>query len=192
MIEKKLKEAFDPYYNAPLEVWSHFYTLCEEVSYTKNEKIKESGFRAKYGYFLLEGVVGSFVWKKNNYACLDFFFEGDFFADDYSLTTGLPSDLELIALENVVALQISKKNINILKETPIGKTLFLVGEEQDNAKREKQRMDLMTQTAEERYLHVLHTRKDILKRIPQKHIASYLGITKQSLSRIRRKISCPD
>lgn len=192
MIEKKLKEAFDPYYEAPIEVWTRFCSLCEEVTFKKDQKFKFENSIARHGYFLLEGAVGSFVWKKNNYACLDFFFEGSFFADDYSLTTGLPSSLELIALEKSLALQISKTNMNILKETPIGKTLFLIGEQNDNAKREKQRMDLMTKTAEERYLDLLENRKDILTRVPQKHIASFLGITKQSLSRIRRKISNSD
>ena len=192
MIESKLKEAFDPYFEAPIEIWSHFYSLCEEIKFKKGQKVKSENAIAKHGYFLLEGAVGSFIWKKNNYACLDFFFEGAFFADDYSLTTGLPSPLELIAFESTSVLRISKTNINILKNTPIGKTLFLIGEQNDNAKREKQRMDFMTKTAEERYLDLLEHRKDILLRVPQKHIASYLGITKQSLSRIRRKISNSD
>ena len=192
MIERKLKEAFDPYYEAPIEVWSRFYSLCEEVEFKKEQTIKRENTIANHGYFLLEGAVGSFVWKKNNYACLDFFFEGAFFADDYSLTTGLPSPLELIALEKTFALQISKDNIEVLKRTPIGQTLFLIGEQNDNAKKDKQRMDFMTKTAEERYLDLLENRKDILRRVPQKHIASFLGITKQSLSRIRRKITYAD
>ncbi len=189
MIEKKLKEAFDPYYEAPIEVWRRFYSLCEEVQFKKNQKIKIESTKARFGYFLLQGAVGSFVWKKNNYACLEFFFEGSFFADDYSLITGLPSDLEIIALEDSSILQISKTNIDILKDTPIGKNLFLIGEQNDNALKQKHQMDLMVKSAEERYLDLLNDRKDILERISQKHIASYLGITKQSLSRIRRKIS---
>lgn len=155
MIEEKLKEAFDPFYEASIEVWRHFASLCEEVSFQKNVVIKDAGVIAKHGFFLLEGAVGSFVWKKNSYACLDFFFEGDFFTDDYSLTTGLPSDLEIIALEDGSVLKISKTNMDALKETSIGKMLFLVGEEQDAARREKQRMDFMTKTAEERYIDLI-------------------------------------
>ena len=65
--------------------------------------------------------------------------------------------------------------------------LFLVGEQKDNAKKQHQQIALMTQTAEERYQHILEKQPDLLRRIPQKHIASLLGITSQSLSRIRRK-----
>ena len=186
-MEEQLKKAFDPYFEAPIEIWRTFYSLCEEVRFKKNEKIKLENTIARFGYFLLEGAVGSFIWKKNNYACLEFYFEGSFFGDDYSLITGLPSDLELIALEDVFALRINKANIEYLKTTPIGQTLFLVGEQNDNAKRQKYRMESMTKTAEERYMDLLNNHEDILMRIPQKHIASYLGITKQSLSRIRRK-----
>ena len=188
MFEYKLKEAFDPYYKAPVETWKTFADLCEEVSYKKNQKIKETNKVARYGYFLLEGAVGTFVWKKNNYACLNLFLEYSFFGDDLSLTSGRPSPLEIVALENSSILRISKSNIEALKKKPIGSILFMVGEQNDNAKNQKKQIDLMTKTAEERYLDIIKNQPELLKRIPQKHIASYLGITTQSLSRIRRKI----
>lgn len=192
MIEKQLKKAFDPYFEAPLKVWRHFYSFCEEVTFKKNQHIKIENTRARYGYFLLEGAIGYFIWNQNKHICLNFYFENSFFADDYSLLTGLPTDLSIIALENSYVLRISKTNIEHLKNTPIGKTLFLAGEQKDNAELRKHQMDLLTKTAEERYIELLSNRSDILQRISQKHIASYLGITRQSLSRIRRKISRND
>ena len=131
--------------------------------------------------------MGSFVWKKNTHACLDIFLENSFFADDYSLATGKSSPLEIIALEKTSLLQLSKGNIVELQKTPIGKMLFLIGEQQDNAKKQERQIGLMTKTAEERYLEILENRPELLKRVSQKHIASFLGITTQSLSRIRRK-----
>lgn len=189
MIPHLLKKAFDPIYEVPIDVWERFYELCTEVRYKKNEVIKPHQSIARHGYFLLAGAVGSFIWKKNTFACLDFYLEGAFFADEYSLFSGRVSDIQLIAIEDTHALQISKDNIEILKETPIGKTLFLEGEQVDNVRKEKQKIDLMTMSAEERYLELLNNRTDIINRIPQKHIASYLGVTQQSLSRIRRKIA---
>ena len=188
MYEHILKKAFDPFYEAPLENWKNFASLCEEVSYKKNEIIKEAHQVETHGYFLMKGAVGTFVWKKNNQVCLNLFLENDFFADDFSLTTGQPSPLEIVALEHSSILRLSKSNIEILKESPIGKMLFLVGEQKDNAEHQNHQIDLMTKTAEERYLEIIETRPELINRIPQKHIASYLGITTQSLSRIRRKI----
>ena len=188
MFEHQLKEAFDPYYNAPIENWKKLADLCEEVKYKKNDIIKEADKVARYGYFLLEGAVGTFVWKKNNYACLNLFLENSFFGDDLSLTSGSASPLEIVALENSSILRISKSNMEVLKKTPIGCLLFMVGEQNDNAKSQKTQIDLMTKTAEERYLDIIENQPELLHRIPQKHIASFLGITTQSLSRIRRKI----
>jgi len=79
--------------------------------------------------------------------------------------------------------------MDILKKRPVGKMLFMIGEQNDNAKKQKNQMDLMTKTAEERYLEIVENQPELLRRISQKHIASYLGITSQSLSRIRRKIN---
>jgi len=188
MLGQKLKAAFDPYYEAPLSAWIKFASLCEQKRYKKNEIIKAENTVEKYGYFLLHGAVGSFVWKKNNYACLDIFLEHSFFADDLSLTTGEASPLEIMALEHSSILRISKSNIQALRETSIGIKLFMIGEQNDNAKKQQQQMDLMTKSAEERYCELLNRQPDLISRIPQKHIASYLGITTQSLSRIRRKV----
>ena len=189
VIEEVLKKAFDPYYKAPIEIWKKFCSLCEEVHYKKNQVIKEENKTGKFGYFLVEGAVGTFIKKKNSYACLDLFLENSFFADDWSLLHGKPSPLEILAIEDSFILRINKTNMEILKNTPIGKTLFLSGEENDNAKRQKKQVDFMSKSAEERYLDILQHNSEILNRIPQKHIASYLGITTQSLSRIKRKIA---
>lgn len=188
MIEHQLKKAFDPYYQAPIESWNKFADLCEQVEYKKNQKIKEAGKRGKYGYFLLQGSVGTFVWKENSQACLNLFLENNFFADDLSLTTGEPSPLEIVALENSFILRMTKSNIEKLKKTQIGSILFMVGEQKDNANKQSHQMNYMTKTAEQRYLDLMKNEPELLHRIPQKHIASFLSITTQSLSRIRKKI----
>ena len=137
---------------------------------------------------MIEGSCGLFVWKENNFVCLDLFLENNFFADDISLNTGKPSPIKIIALEKSTVFQISKSNIEQLKKTPMGNMLFMVGSEKDLNEKQNQYLEFMTKTAEERYLDILKNRPEFLQRIHQKHIASYLGITTQSLSRIRRKI----
>ena len=64
----------------------------------------------------------------------------------------------------------------------------MIGSQNDFKEKQKQHMEFLTKTAEERYLDLLKNRPELLQRIHQKHIASYLGITTQSLSRIRKKI----
>lgn len=182
-----LKKSFDQYYDAPIEVWENFASLCEVVEFNKNEVIKHSHATAKYGFFILEGSVGSFVWKENNSICTDLYLENSFFGDDVSLLSGKPSPLEIISLEKTKMLRLSKTNIEKLKQSSIGKMLFLAGEQSDNVEKRSQLIESMTLTAEERYDNLLKSNPELLQRISQKHIASYLGITPQSLSRIRKK-----
>ena len=47
----------------------------------------------------------------------------------------------------------------------------------------------MASTPENRYLNLLQTRPDLLQRVPQHQLASYLGVTPESLSRIRKRIT---
>jgi len=185
MNELKLKKSFDKYFEAPIEVWKSFTDLCEEVKFKKNEIIKAKGQTEKSAYFILDGSCGVFLWKENNYVCLDIVLENNFFADQMSLITGQPSPLETIALETTTTLRISASNIAKLKKSPFGNLLFLLGAENSFVEKQQQQIDLLTKTAEQRYEELMNKNPQIIQRISQKHIASYLGITTQSLSRIR-------
>lgn len=188
MIEHRLKASFDRYFEAPIEAWKQFSGLCDVVRFKKNEIIKKSGETERYGYFILSGSGGVFVRKENNYVCLDLMYEDAFFGDYMSLITCLPSPLETIALDNSEMLRISKENIAKLKDTPMGSLLFLISAESSYVEKQQQQIDLLLKTAEQRYKELLEKQPNLIQRTPQKHIASYLGITTQSLSRIRKKI----
>lgn len=182
-----LKQAFDRIHTAPIQTWEHFVSLCEEIHYKKNQKLKEAYKTDHYGYFILEGSCGVFVHKPNGIICTDLFLEHNFLGDDLSLLTGEPSPVEIMALEASKILRMHRTNIDLLKAMPFGSKLFLMAEEASAVEKRKQQIDQMTKTAEERYHQLLEERPALLQRIHQKHIASYLGITSQSLSRIRKK-----
>lgn len=189
MNELKLKQSFDKYFDAPIEVWKTFTELCVEVKFNKNETIKATGQAEKNAYFILEGACGVFLWKENNFVCLDIVLENNFFADHMSLITEQPSPLETVAIEKTIALKISAVNIAKVKKSAFGNILFLLGAENSFVEKQQQQIDLLTKTAEQRYQELMNRNPEIINRIAQKHIASYLGITTQSLSRIRNNRS---
>jgi CRP-like cAMP-binding protein len=182
----KIKNSFDKYFKAPIEVWKSFTDLCEEVKFKKNEIIKVTGQTEKSAYFIINGACGVFLWKEHHSVCLDIVLENNFFADHMSLITNEPSPLETIALETTTTLRISASNIAKLKKSTFGNVLFLLGAENSFVEKQQQQIDLLTKTAEQRYLELLDKNPQVIQRIAQKHIASYLGITTQSLSRIRQ------
>jgi CRP-like cAMP-binding protein len=115
-------------------------------------------------------------------------YEEAFFGDYMSLITKEPSELETMALEHSEMLRISRTNIDLLKQTEMGRTLFLISAEFSFVDKQRQQIDLLLKTAEQRYRELLEKQPLLIQRTSQKHIASYLGITTQSLSRLRKNI----
>lgn len=187
-LANRLKSSFDVHFSAPIEAWEQFAALCEVVTFRKNEIIKPSGKAESYGYFILKGSGGVFLWKENNYVCLDLMYEEAFFGDYMSLITGEPSELETMALEHSEMLRISRKHMEELKQTPMGQILFLISAEFSFVDKQRQQIDLLVKSAEQRYRDLLEKQPKLIQRTAQKHIASYLGITTQSLSRLRKNL----
>lgn len=182
-----LKLSFDKFYEAPHAAWEEFASHCSVVSFKKEDVIKEQNTTERYFYFILEGSVGLFLWKENNFVCLDFAFEGHFCSDYMSLLTGESTPLQLTALENCKMLRMSKESYLDITQRPLGSVIKMVAAEVSFVDKQLQQIDLLTKTAKQRYDALLRQFPNILNRIAQSHIASYLGITPQSLSRIRRQ-----
>lgn len=185
----QIKKAFDPYYAAPLDAWQYFASCGEVVHFAKNDIIKAAHGIDRFGYFVVQGACGLFVWKENSAMCLDLLLENNFFADDLSLFTGKSSPVEIVALEKTTLLRLPKNQIDHLQQTPMGQILFAAGNQAGFVEKQQQQLDRMTKTAEQRYLELLERQSGLAQRVAQKHIASYLGITTQSLSRIRKRIA---
>jgi DNA-binding MarR family transcriptional regulator len=77
----------------------------------------------------------------------------------------------------------------IFRKFPKFESLCRIVSEQLLAKNQQNFDEYKTSSPEQRYLHLLKNRPDLLQRVPQHQIASYLGIKPQSLSRLRARIS---
>lgn len=184
----QLQASFDVFFKAPKEAWVDFAEKCEVVSFKKDELIKPQHAAEKHFYFIIKGSVGIFLWKENNFVCLDFAFDGHFCSDYMSLLLKQPTPLQIVALENSQMLRMSAKDYDLITQQPIGKVLRLVAAEMSFVGKQQQQIELLTKSAKERYEILLQQFPNIQNRIAQNHIASYLGITPQSLSRIRRQL----
>lgn len=180
-----LKSSFDTFFEAPKGVWEDFADKCDVVCFKRDEIIKAQNTSERYFYFIIEGSVGIFLWKENNFVCLDFAFNGHFCADYMSLLTKQATPLSVVALENTQMLRMTTKNYDILTQQPIGQIIRLVAAEMSFVSKQQQQIELLTKSAKLRYEILLAQFPNIQNRIAQNHIASYIGITPQSLSRIR-------
>ena len=181
-----LKSSFDSLFNAPVQIWEEFADHCDVVRYKKDDIIKNQHSRERYFYFIIQGSVGIFLWKENNFVCLDFGFDKQFCSDYMSILTKQPTPLQVMALEDTEMLRMSVNDYDLITQHPIGQVLRLVAAEMSFVEKQQQQIQLLTQSAKERYQILLDRFPGIQNRIAQNHIASYLGITPQSLSRIKK------
>lgn len=187
-VSKQLKSAFDPYFEAPIEVWETFAEHGELIETPKNEIIKKCDEIERYFYFIIEGSGGIMLYKSNNYLCIDLCYEGDFFGDYLSFLTNTRTALEVMCFEPCVLFKINQLNFKKLAETDYGKIMCQVASDSLFIHKQTQQIELLTKTAEQRYIEMLEKQPNIIQRTPNKYIASYLGITPESFSRIRKKI----
>lgn len=182
------KATFDPYFSAPLSVWETFVKRGEIIHTKKNEVIKKYGEKEKYFYFILNGLGGIMLFQNNNYVCLDICAEGDFFGDYLSFLSQQNTDIEVMCFEACTLFRIDQQNFQELSKTEYGRIICQVASDSLFIHKQTQQLDLLSKTAEQRYLEMTEKYPVILQRTPNKYIASYLGITPESFSRMQKKL----
>lgn len=140
-------------------------------------------------FLLLSGIIrGYYLDVNGNDVTHMFLFEGSTYGSDF-LTTDKPHVCNFEALEECTAVELNR--IVLLEQIKADKDLMMmyIHMLEEAMKRKILReTSLVTKTATERYLDLKKEYPDIEKRVAQAHIASYLGISPVSLSRIRRVI----
>jgi CRP-like cAMP-binding protein len=190
LIAARLKAAFDNYLNVPLSAWKEFVERGEYCSVERDAVLKKQGEAEKFFYFIIEGSGGVMLWRDFNFVCVDLCFENDFFGDYMSFLTGQTTPLEIVVFERSELFRISRSKFQQLtSETSIGSQICRFAAEGLFVHKQHQQIDILTKTAKERYHELQMLHPNILQKIPQKYIASYLGITPQSLSRIRKRLT---
>ena len=185
MIAEQLKKFFDPFVCLNIQVWENFEKLGEVQNFSKETVLKASNTKERYLNIIIKGSGGSLIWNKNNFVCIDIAFENEFLFDYMSFTLQKATPIEVILFEDATIFRISHLNFQqTLVTGNYGEKITRLVAESSFIEKQQQQIDLLTKTAKERYLEQLQTRKGI-ERTPLKYLASYLGITPQSLSRIR-------
>jgi len=160
--------------------------ICHEVKFHKGADVQAIGHTCKTIYFVKEGCVRIYYFKEDIDITESFEFENAFVARAESLFTGKPSLKAIQAIEDTSLIAIDSNKLFLLFDTyPDLERLFRKIIETSYVNTVNRIESLQFNTADQRYIHLLKDHKDILKRIPLKYIASYLGITPVSLSRIR-------
>ena len=173
------------------EDFKEFVKPFEYKKFKKKEVVLKEGDHCLFEGFVLNGCFKIYYLNENGFAqTLYFAVEGWWITDIDSLINNVPSILNIEALEDSDVLMISKKDKELLYETmPQIEKLFRIMNQKSSVALQRRILSLTGKTADKRYLEFLAKYPGLEQKLTQQQVASYLGITHEFLSKIRKKIS---
>jgi CRP-like cAMP-binding protein len=156
------------------------------VHIQKNKDLQRIGHTCKTVYFIKKGLARIYYFKDGIDITDSFSFENNIIVRVESLFTGKPSRKAIQIIEDAEIIAIDANKLFKLYDTyPEIERLFRKIFEASHVETVNRIEGIQFHTAEERYKALVEEAPDIIRRAPLKYIASYLGITQVSLSRIR-------
>ena len=186
--EIALRDTLDKFNALSDKEFSEFLTVCQYKEFSKKEYLLKSGNYNHGIYFVISGAVGLFEQIEGKEMYENFFLEREFANELKSLTKQTLSTKNLIAITDTTSFYLSRKELLKLYEKSVsferlGRKLLehiLSGQNEIS-------YVLQSLKPEERYKYLENERPNLLNTIPLTYLASYLGLARETLSRIRAK-----
>jgi len=158
-------------------------------TYPKGTLLLREGQRGDTCYFVLKGCVRQYYLIDGEEKTTNFFTEGQPVNSSGIPFDTLPSKAYLSCLEACTLMEGKPGDEqDFFEKVPVTQTISIVAVEFELRKSQETLAEYITTSPEARYLNLMKTRPELIDRVPQYQLASYLGITPESLSRIRKRI----
>lgn len=157
--------------------------------FKKKTILQEEGKVPQYCFFVLEGCVRQYYVKDGVERSAEFYTADNAAISSDCYMNRIPSDFYLECIEDAALIVGEHEQDTILiAEFPVLQTILMQVAEQEWLKAQSRLSMFKLSSPEERYVDFIKQRGDLANRIPNNQIASYLGITPESLSRIRKRL----
>jgi len=176
--------------NISEQEWELFSSKLKRAEFPKKHLILKTGQVEGHLSFIESGIVRYFIPKLENDLTFTFAFNNNFVSAYDSFITRSPSPYQIEALTKTTLWRLTFDDLQtIYQETEIGNLIGRKASEDLYLKKVKRELSLLNETAEQRYQNLFTEQPHLLQQIPLKYIASYIGVTPQALSRIRKRIN---
>lgn len=190
-----LYEIKEYYKKRNIEIPETEYQIISELLSLRTLRKKEFFYRAgdtnTSGAYILKGALRVFITDKHQKEFNRYFAFEDWWVGEYhQIINSVPSRTSIQALETTEIIEISKESFDIIFEkcpvfTRATFNLYLKSYANLLEKEELKK----TKTIEDLYLDLLNNKPELLRRVPLYHVASYLGVKPESLSRVKKKFN---
>jgi len=183
---EELLENLNSIYPLSKELVQHLSTILKVLELSKKDYLLKAGRVCENVYFIKKGLVRCFYVKDDLEVCSWFMKEGDVIFSVKSFYTQTPSYESIQILEDSIFYYISYKELQHIYNTflefnyirgVLTERYYLLSEERSYS--------IRMQRAYERYQYLKNNHNELLRRVSSRYIASYIGITEETLSRIR-------
>ncbi|KAM3106280.1 Crp/Fnr family transcriptional regulator [Phormidesmis sp. 146-33] len=186
---------YEPFYAFILKIFPEFkinptlldpFLKCVEVN--KGDFLFQEGDICKFIGFTLKGCVRVFLFNDGRECTLSFHTEHQSFGDYRSFLNQEPSQFFCEAIEHSKVLLVDHQALHFIEGLPDGQMFLRLHAEGFASKTRDKLVSLYMDTPEERYCKLFENEPQIIDRVSNYHLASYLGIKPESLSRLKRRI----
>ena len=158
-------------------------------TFKKGETLLREGQVASLCYFILKGCVRQYYLVDGEEKTTHFYTEGQPIAPYEGTYKGKPSKFYLSCVEDsIMTVGTPDDEAKLFEKFPHFEAISRLAVEEELGKSQERFSSFVINSPEERYLDLLKTRPELLDRVPQYQLASFLGVTPESLSRIRKRI----
>lgn len=174
-------------------------TLAEEESFTslltikrlqKKELLLRKGTICAHEYYVNSGCLRSYFTDEKGQEHNQYFAIEDWWISDlYSRTRQAPSHCDIVALEDSELVQVRNADLEaFIEKTPAMEKFFRISYQQSLVNQHLRNLQMLYMSGEERYIQFRKHYPKLAERIPQKHIATFLGLTPQFFNTIHAKV----
>ncbi|HZH64870.1 MAG TPA: Crp/Fnr family transcriptional regulator [Flavisolibacter sp.] len=186
-----LRQSIERFVKLPDSDWNLLLPHIQLKGLKKHQLFAKEGRQASDVAFVIDGTFRHFYTRDGEEKTTYFYFPDDLMCSYFSCISGKPSLITLQALTDSSFLCFPYKVLlDLYQQSHAWQTFGRLIAEYIATGLEERMVGLLLQSPESRYRELLTgTKKKIIERIPQQYIASYLGITPVSMSRIRARLT---
>ena len=168
---------------------TYFLSRLENKKIRKKHFLSQEGDLSKGPVFVLQGILRSYTVDQGGLEhVLQFAPPGWWMADMFSLVTNQPGTLSIDAIESADVLLLPKKALDHLyQELPVFERFFRILAENALVTFQQRLMDSLSLNARERYSNFCRLYPSLIERLPQKQVASFIGVTPEFLSKMLKQ-----